>query len=169
MRHEVRLYRICWAMFCPSVNGLYCSSRPASRARTWPIVSRWCITRFSLCLSADCESHLTGLALSSPAWMRRGGTQQDASTAFSFFAKRAAWDRKREGTGVQREWKCDLCSSFSVFARHALELPAHTKRSAFEARLVISRHFFLLCETLEFRILKLYFMPPAICSFFFFY
>lgn len=27
---------------------------------------------FSLCLSADCESHLTGLALSSPARMRGG-------------------------------------------------------------------------------------------------
>lgn len=106
MQHEVKLYRICWGIFCSCVNGLYCSLRLLAVPATWLIVRRWCITRFSLCLSVDCESHLTGLALSSPARMRRA--QQDASTA-SLWA--CVWDRERED-GVQREWKCDLSPSF---------------------------------------------------------
>lgn len=170
MRREVRLYRICWAMFCPSVNGLYCSLRPASRAsdlaHCQPLVH---YKVFALLIGGLWKSpNWISLQLASQDETGGGGGRPAGRLGcLLFFAKRAARDRKREGTGVQREWKCDLCSSFSVFARHALQLPAHTKRRAFEARLVISRHFFLLCETLECCILKLYFTLAAICSFFF--
>lgn len=77
---------------------------PLAVPATWPIVSRWCITRFSLCLSVDCESHLTGLAFSSPARMRQeggGGAQQDASAAFSFLRSERREIEKERG----REYK----------------------------------------------------------------
>lgn len=104
MRREVRLYRICWAMFCPSVNGLYCSLRPASRAsdlaHCQPLVH---YKVFAL---------LIGGLWKSPNWISLqlasqdetgggGGAQQDASAAFSFLRSERREIEKERG----REYK----------------------------------------------------------------
>lgn len=90
----MKSYRICFGTFSPRVKGPCCRGRLPAVPATWLIVRRWCITRFSLCLSVDCESHLTGLARSSPARMRRA--QQDASIASLLCVRQKKNDRERE-------------------------------------------------------------------------
>lgn len=161
MQREVRLYRICWAMFCPSVNGPYCSLRPASRAsdlaHCQPLVH---YKVFAL---------LIGGLWKSPNWISPqlasqdetggggGGAQQDASAAFSFL--RSEWREIEKERG--REYKGNenaICvRPFLFLPDMHFNCPPTLRGGHLRPRPVISRHFFLLCETLEFCILKLYF------------
>lgn len=147
------LYRICFGIFCTCVNGLYCSLRPLAMPVTWLIVRHWCITRFLPCLSVDCESHLTGLAPSSPARMRWGPAGCLHCLSFEPVCEiEREWKRGRSA----KTMKMRAMSVLSVFAPTCTSFPACQRGGcgAFEAKVVFLRQFTLL-YTLEFCILQL--------------
>lgn len=77
----------------------------------------------------DCESHLTGLALSSPARMR--GAQQDVSAA-SLTACVRDTERGQSTKRMKRQSVSVLSLFFFLFASHSLIFLQKRKSVAFE-------------------------------------
>lgn len=108
------LFLVLYILHC--VRSLYSSLCLLAMPATWLIVTHWCITRFSLCLSVDCESHLTGLALSSPARMRRPSRMPPSPLFWACVRDRK---RMRERTKYKENEKATCVHPFSFCPWHA--------------------------------------------------